>query len=1012
MVENDKRYSGRQWRERLAMWSKWFPEHWYEKKEEIFIKGFVTKERLSFSRAIRNLERADIISPGTEWGNFWEYGWFQTEWTTPDEFGGKWIIFVPGVGSEMLVWVNGQEKGAVDKKHGYVVLSKAAKPGEHFQIVMECYAGHGPRMEGACFVRKNEEVFGETDVKQQVISSSFIAVWKEEVFQTGMDYLTLHSLLTRLPERSLRAMKVLQGLKEFTMRTDPETADEQLAEELHNAGLYLRPLMDCKNGSTAPEFTVFGQSHLDLAWLWTQEETRRKAARTYGNQLELMEEYPDYRFLLCEPPILEYLKESYPELWKRVRDKVSEGQIFADGAVYVESDMNMPCGESLVRQFLYGKEWFRKEFGIDSTVAWMPDTFGFTGALPQIMKQCGVKYFATQKLIRQDPECEAFPYNIFWWEGIDGSRVLAHTYKENNAETSPAKLIERWESDRVQDEGIDSMMYPFGYGDGGGGAVRETLEYIRRCTDLEGAPRVRYESPEKYFKRLEEKGTENVFFGELYLAWHRGTYTAQAKTKLGVRRAECVLKEAEYWNSVTAVREKVSGSNKVAIQRSTDLKKLWKRLLFQEFHDILPGTGIARVHEEAERELKEIAECGKKILQQCIEELERKRTEVLEVPEGLKICAGRCPETENVFLKSEFLYAEIGNDGRVYKLSACESGEKKDFANEIRPMNEFRLYRNTNSYYDAWEIGRMYGQEEVQIDRSGWTVSGDIYEERPAWRVDGKIIDSVFSQWICISSDGKMLEFHTRMDWRERHRMLKVDFPSVICSDEVIGETAFGVQRRPTRRSYQWQKDRYEVCSQRYSAMENGREGIAVINDCKYGWSAEKNCISLTLLRAPVMPDQNADQGMQEFSYACRPYEGSFVTSGILRAAVAFNRNKHLDRNMVLRIRQLQKENVFELQDAGAFQPEKETGKGCHVQTEAVKLSEDGKGDLIIRLYESAGVPQHIRVRFLLPIAKAEETDILERDGAETASCGEKDSVFLEFHAFEIKTLRVYLRES
>lgn len=1018
MAGADSKYSGRQWRERLDLWSRWFPAHWYEKKEEISVKAFVTKECLPFDSALQSLKKkARSVKEGEKWGCFWEYGWFLAEWTAPEELEGQRIIFVPGVGEEMLIWINGRESGAVDKKHGYVTLSQAVKAGEHFQIVMECYAGHGPRMEGGCMVRKGEEAFSQTDGPQQIIAPSFAAVWKEEIFQTGMDFLTLYSLLTWLPERSLRAMKVLEGLKRFIVKADLEAPEDRLLEMLSDAGQELKPLLACVNGSTAPDFSVFGQSHLDLAWLWTQEETRRKAARTYGNQLALMEEYPEYRFLLCEPPILEYLKESYPCVWERVKQKVKEGQIFADGAVYVEGDMNMPCGESLARQFLYGKEWFREEFGVDSKVAWMPDTFGYTGALPQIMKQCGVEYFATQKLIRQDPECEPFPYNVFWWQGIDGSRVLAHTYKENNAETAPAKLMERWEKDRVQEEGIDSMLYPFGYGDGGGGPICETLEYARRCTDLEGAPRVRYESPEQYFQRLEEAGSENVFAGELYLAWHRGTYTAQARTKLGVRRAECVLKEAEYWNSVLTAWQICRGiKDGDRVERAERLRKLWKRLLFQEFHDILTGTGIARVHEEAEKELGELAAQGRAGLEECLSRLEELASELPEKNrlQEEPVRLGSCTQNDDVYLESGYLYAQLDRAGRVRRLALMQDGKMgKQFGSETEPMNEFRLYRNVNSYYDAWEIGRMYEQEEEAIHRSGWRLTQDGCEGRPAWRLDGRIGDSVFSQWICMSGDGKGLEFHTRMDWQERHRMLKVDFPSVVHSGEVIGETAFGAQRRPARRSMQWEKDRYEVCSQRYSAMENGREGMAVLNDCKYGWSARENCISLTLLRAPLMPDQNADQGIQEFAYACRPYEGSFGNAGIIQAAAGFNKNSHLDRGMRERAERLEKEfGLLELGTADRAGGVSKEAEGCHVAVESVKLSEDGKGDLVVRLYEAAGVPQRVKLSSRIPILGAEETDILERR-KETKIPEEeaREGIILEFRAFEIKTVRFLLRQ-
>lgn len=390
--------------------------------------GFVESQRIYYigtfhlaGEALGHRHRTFHMPRGTRWGSKWEYGWFLTEWTVPKKAAGKRLIAVLGVGKEMLVWVNGQERGSIDRKHPFLTLTESAVEGEMFTLVAECYAGHGKRLENGGFYTIEDIPVPEPEEKQVIIEDSFIAVWQEELYQTAMDYLTLYSLFQSLPDKSLRAMKIAKALKEFTYRADFELLEPELTENLKKAGEWLKPLLSCVNGSTAPEFTIFGQSHLDLAWLWTKEETRRKAARTYANQLVLMEEYPEYQFLLCEPPVLDYLKESYPNLWNRVKEKAESGQMLPEGAMHVECDTNMPSGESLVRQFLYGIKWFQENLGIKSRLAWMPDTFGFSGALPQIMKQCGGEYFTTQKLLRQDPEGESFPYNDFWWEGIDES---------------------------------------------------------------------------------------------------------------------------------------------------------------------------------------------------------------------------------------------------------------------------------------------------------------------------------------------------------------------------------------------------------------------------------------------------------------------------------------------------------------------------------------------------------------------------------------------------------------
>ncbi len=421
------------------------------------------------------------------------------------------------------------------------------------------------------------------------------------------DYHTLYDLWKAMPERDLRTMKIGEALQQFTYVADFETPWPQRIQGILEGDKLLRPLLEKKNGDTVPVYSTFGQSHLDLAWLWPQEETRRKAARTYSNQLALMERYPGYRFLLCGPTILEYLKADYPRLYGRVREKVRTGQFLPEGAVYVESDTNLPGGESLVRQFVMGKRWFQAEFGADSQVAWLPDTFGFTGALPQIMRECRVPYFATQKLLRCDPECEQFPYNLFWWEGIDGTRVLAHIYKKNNAVFGPGALRERWEKDRNQKQGIDTLLFPFGYGDGGGGPTELMVEMEQRCRDLEGAPRCTMESPAAFFHRLDQKAVSHVYYGELYLAWHRGTYTAQARIKRGVRKGEMALREAEYLAGLLRLTGQVQGQEETLGK----IEELWKLLLVQEFHDILPGTSIERVNREAEEALARVRREGR-----------------------------------------------------------------------------------------------------------------------------------------------------------------------------------------------------------------------------------------------------------------------------------------------------------------------------------------------------------------------------------------------------------------
>lgn len=510
---------------------------------------------------------------------------------------------------------------------------------------------------------------------------------------------------------------------------------------------------------------------------------------------------------------------------------------------------------------------------------------------------------------------------------------------------------------------------------------------MRRCANLEGAPRTRYGDPVSYFEKVKERGTENVFTGEIYLAWHRGTYTAQAKTKKGVRRAEVMLKEAEYWNTVLALQEEMTGS--FAEDRGGRIKDLWKRLLFQEFHDILPGTGIAKVHREAEQELEAIYIEGKQILQESLTAMEEKTAGEggAEEPEAIlpQSMAGRT-EDGGYFLQSDYLYAEVDGCGRI--VSLLREGEV--FADKEKPMNTFRLYRNINGYYDAWELGSMYEQEEDFLDRKGWEMKQTSYQGRDAFLLTGTIRKSPFSQIICLSEDGLFVEFHTRIDWKERHRMLKVDFPSTVHSGQVTGEIAFGTCSRPTTASYQWEKDRYEVSGHRYSVLENGGMGIAVFNDSKYGYSAKEDRISLTLLRSPIKPDQHADQGIQEFSYACYPFIGDMVKARVAQKGILFNRKAHVGAEILKKEALLAaKTRIFTLT------AKEET---CHVLTESVKLAEDGSGQAVIRLYEACGQPQSVRLCPELPIGGIWATNLLEQDGKRLET--EEGSVLLKFRNY------------
>ncbi len=986
---------GRQWEDRLKLWSQQFEKHYCRKAADLELSYFTTMERLPYAQAAEGDFRPAPV--GLKWGKKWEYGWFRTQVRVPESLAGERLTLTLPAAPEMLVWINGEEAGSIDRCHPTITLTRQARAGDVFDIVAECYAGHGPRPEGAGPCGVDEVTVPEPPEQQVTVGQTALWVWNEPLFQVAMDYLTLYSLARKLPERSLRAQRVWEGLKRFTYTADFELPEPQLTQSLLKADRELRPLLCCQNGSTAPDYTVFGQSHLDLAWLWPVEETIRKTARTYSNQLALMDEYPDYHFLLCEPPILECLKENYPNVYRRVKEKTAQGGFYPDGAIWVESDTNIPSGESLIRQMAWGKRWFREELGVDSRMAWMPDTFGFSAALPQILLGCGVPWFATQKLLRQDPEAEPFPYNLFWWEGLDGSRVLAHVYKKNNAVFLPGDLISRWEEDRNQDEAIGGMMYPYGHGDGGGGPTREMVEMSLRCRDLEGAPRCRLEPPSAFFERAMEGEIPNTYCGELYLAWHRGTYTAQAGTKRGIRRAEVALKQAEY-----AMSRRMLAGGKIDPKQKKELEMLWKTLLFNQFHDIAAGASIHRVHETAQAQLEDVAARAQALTQALLGGRESPvgvhnplgwdrvwRGVTVPAQGWAKVTAPAWKEGDlaavravpgGYELKNRFLTCVIGGRGELVSLK--RTGEDREYL--AAPGNRLLMFKDVNTSYDAWEVGRMYEELPVPLD-GDVRVASFTGPDGAGVRVERQLHGSRLTQTIYLGHGAQRLDFVTSLDWHERHKMLKVAFPANVYATEAMEEIQFGYVKRPTPRSKPSDRDKYEVCNQRYTAVCDGDTGLAVLNDCKYGVNVVGSEIRLTLMRAPLIPDMTADQGEHTFTYSVYPFAGPFQHSGVVRQAAELNEPLILggeepgERGPVLLP---QADNII---------------------VDTIKPADTVDDTILVRVYEAMGQKTRTALTLSSGVKRVEETNMLEEKGREV------DPENLEFRAFEIKTLLLYL---
>lgn len=1002
-----------EWKHRVERWQKALWNACYQPLGRVQLSGFTTMQQLTAEQAADGTFLP--LPVGTRWGAQWEYGWMKGRVILPESTAGKRVVVRLAPGGESLVWVNGRVEGSIGWAHKEIMLAAQAQPGASYDILIESYAGHGRITVGDGPIPYGFETVPECEPEQRVVGESTFGVWLEEVYQAAVDFTTLFELSSRIDPLSLRAAEIDQALMDATLIIDPELPEEEMLETVRQGRARMQPLLECRNGSTAPTLYAFGHAHIDVGWLWPLQETERKMARTVINQLSLIDEYPEFRFLQSQPHLYWMLEQKYPELYQRFKAAVEAGKVIADGAMWVEADTNISGGESLIRQVMYGQQYFKETLGIDSRVLWLPDVFGYSGALPQILKGCGVLGFTTQKITWTYNGGEPFPYNTFWWEGIDGSAIPAHIFTDYNSQTKPSAVMERWTT-RLQKNGIDSMILAFGYGDGGGGPTRDHLEYLRREADLEGLPRVKIASPAQFFEDLLARGmVKERYVGELYFQAHRGTYTSQAKTKQGNRKSEFALREAEMWG--TAAR-----ALKGYAFTPASLAGVWRKVMLNQFHDILPGSSIHRVYEEAEALYAEaIADAraqaqsaaatitGSDAGSTVFNALSWPRTALVETQAGLVevkvpscgwapvpqaddqmvdnkdrfVRAGTLPDGALV-MENELIRVQFNARGEITSLWDKEAHrEAMDGAG-----NRLCLFKDVPDNFDAWDLDSMAEMQPVATDEP---VNLEIVAEGPLaarLALSRKLSKSTVTQTITLRRGSRRVDFATTIDWQETHRLLKVAFPVSIHANEAIHDIQFGHLRRPNHRSRPFDADRFEVCNHKWSALAEESRGAAVLNDCKYGLSVNGNCINLTLLKSAVAPDMTADKGIQTMTYALYVWNGSLAESGVVREAY--------DLNVPVMV------VPGTAGEGSLFSLDAE-----NVVIEAVKPAEDGSSDVVVRLYEAMRTATRCTLSTALPVKAAAQTNLVEKEAAQLEFRGSK--VELDFRPFEIKTIRLTL---
>jgi len=990
---------------------------------------------------------------GGAWGPCWGTTWFRLQGRIPEEWAGEEVVLrleslrrgTSIQGGEFLIFAPSPEAGGrlvpllgLSPQHAAASVCRRAAGGEAVDLYVEAAANPTTpedEMSGLDWPELRPDPGGPAGF---VLSRCELAVRRPAVRALARDLRLAVGLAAHQEPGSAAAGEAAATLAAACALVDP--SDVAGTADAARAALapMLRPRATAATNGHGPLSTVtaVGHAHIDTAWLWPLRETVRKCARTFATAVTLMEEFPDYRFVCSAAQHLAWIEERYPELFARIADRVRTGQFVPVGGMWVESDCNLASGESLVRQIVFGKRYFGDRFGVECRELWLPDAFGYTAALPQIMAAAGVDWFVSQKLSWNDTN--RFPHHTFWWEGVDGTRVRAH-FPPADTYNGDMSLREIFRSARER-----RSIYPFGHGDGGGGPTREMLEAAERAASLDGVPAVALEPPAAFFAAVEaDPAPLPVWVGDLYLEKHRGTFTSQAAIKRGNRKGEAALQAAELW---TAALSDGPGRR----DASRELDAAWRLLLTNQFHDILPGSSIRWVAEEAEAQLAEVARRAGAVSAAALDAIAAsidtagradpavvfnptpfRRREVVDVagrpqlvdvpPLGwttVDTAAGARdrdagPAVTAVaagdgWIDNGRLRLEWDADGRLTRIHDV------DFDREVIPAgaagNVFQLHDDRPRNWDAWDVDPDY--RDHATDLAGAALTGPVEIEvqeagglRGVVRFRRAFGASVIDQTMTLCAGSRRVDFATEVEWHEDHKFLKVAFPVAVHAPAARFEIQFGHLARPTHANTPFEQARFEVCAQRWADLSEAGYGVALLNDCKYGYDTVPlpgtprtpggQTLRLSLLRAPTAPDPLCDRGRHRFTYALLPHGGDLtpvVAAGYaLGAPLAVRTDVRTSGQAAETTTRPAEHSLIRSSDPGFV-------------VETVKAADDGRG-VIVRGYEALGGRRRVRLRPGLPCRRAVRTDLLERDGDGIEFDG--DGLTLTVRPFELVTLRL-----
>jgi alpha-mannosidase len=969
-------------------------------------------------------------SLGDDLGPDWSTHWLKVRAGIPAAWQGKTVLLRFHTGSEALLWLDGAPYHGFNTEDAPIFgdsgRAEAVLPAQvvdsgrlEAEVEIACNGlwgvSNGAGTPACSHYKLHEVQLALRDEEAWRLAHDLVVPlkWLEEFPETKcsepwMGLPTVTPTSKKLPPWPGR---LLQLLNHFCNICDSEDRGTWAAGRD-----VLREIYAHHNATFAHQITAVGHAHIDTAWLWPIAETKRKCSRSFSTALNIMERHPTFRFACSQAQQYAWMRELYPALYERIRAAARRGQWLPVGGTWVEPDCNIPSGESLVRQFLLGQRFFKREFGAYCREFWNPDVFGYSGALPQIMQGAGIEFFLTQKLSWN--QFNKPHHQNFYWEGIDGSRVLTHfppadTYNALDA-GNLIRHFHQHERNAMDHDRVNEGLMLFGWGDGGGGPNHHMMEVIERIEDFQGFPRVQTGRPDEFFDRLKAALDEApVMVGELYFEYHRGTYTTQAANKRDNRLCERMLRDVEL---LAAIARHEGGAEAYP---GDAINSIWEKVLLNQFHDILPGSSIRAVYEDSDRDYTEclkslgslksaaapaVVSGRKPAGHTLVNTLGWERTGLVELPDkslalatapscGCAPLVSQTPEHGTAsavqqggqwILENGLLRATFDAAGRITSLRDLKANREV-----IAPGsagNRFVLFEDYPHLFDAWDV------DPTHLEKS-WDV--------PAESV--RIVESgalrASLEWTChfgesrmtcralLAADAPMLEFACEVDWRHRHRFLKVEFPVAVHAPEASFEIQFGHVRRATHFNTSHDVARFESPAHFWADLSEEGYGVALLNDCKYGHAVHGNVLRLSLLRGSTSPDPKADIGRQCFRYALYPHAGTLAEAQVVRRAQEFNTPWTIVPGAVMSAR-----SWFNVDSP-------------HLIIDTVKKAEDSDA-LIVRLYECHGARGSATLATTLPFARAERVDLLEEQPEPIANAS-NGAVPLSFHPFEIITVKL-----